>query len=306
MKRGIVKENTTTFRDAEEADSSQLSDPSTTQGNTGAPVVVIKPRRGWQVIDFRELREYRDLFIFLVWRDIKVLYAQTILGLAWAVLNPAIHIVIFSVVFGKVAKVPTGGIPYVLFSSVAIIPWAYMSQAMTQSSQSLVNGQDMLGKIYFPRLIFPITPVLARLVDFVISLGILLLVALYYRVYPTWNLMFLPLFIAMMVCLAGGVGMWLSALAIRFRDVKFAMPFTIQLLMYSAPIVYSAASIPPSYRMLYSLNPLVGVIEGFRACLLGLPIPWMYILPGMFTAALLFVSGALYFKLMEKVFVDVI
>lgn len=269
-------------------------------------VTIIRPKRGWQIIDFQELKEYRDLFIFLVWRDIKVLYAQTILGLAWAVLNPAIHIVIFSVVFGKVAKVATGGIPYVLFSSVAVIPWSYMSHALTLSSQSLVHGQDMLGKIYFPRLIFPITPVLARLVDFCISLLILLAIALFYRVYPTWNLIFLPLFIAMMVCVAGGAGMWLSALAIRFRDVKFAMPVSIQLLMYSAPIVYSADSIPPMYRIVYSFNPLVGVIEGFRASLLGLPIPWMYIWPGMFTATFLLVSGALYFKLMEKVFVDVI
>ncbi len=270
------------------------------------PVTVIKPKRGWQVIDFRELKEYRDLFYFLVWRDIKILYAQTILGFSWAVLNPAIHIIIFSVVFGKVAKVPTEGIPYVLFSSVAIIPWTYMSQAMTQSSQSLVQGQNMLGKIYFPRLIFPVTPVLARLVDFGISMLILLGVALYYKILPTWNLIFFPLFVLMMMSVSAGVGMWLSAMAIRFRDVKFAMTFVIQLLMYSAPIVYSAESIPQKYRLFYSLNPLVGVIEGFRSCLLGMPMPWPYIWPGIITATLLLFSGALYFKHMERVFVDVI
>jgi len=269
-------------------------------------ITLIKPASGWGTVDFRELVEYRDLFHFLAWRDIKILYAQTVLGFAWAVLNPAIHIIIFSVVFGKVAKVPTEGIPYVLFSTVAVIPWTYMSQAMTQSSQSLVQGQNMLGKIYFPRLIFPITPVLARLVDFGISMLILLGVSIYYHLEPTWNLVFFPLLVVMMMSVAAGVGMWLSAMAIRFRDVKFAMTFVIQLLMYSAPIVYSAASIPPQYRILYSLNPLVGVIEGFRACLLGLPMPWPYIWPGLFTTVVLLCSGAMYFKRMERVFVDVI
>lgn len=269
-------------------------------------ITIIRPVSGWRLIDFQELREYRDLFYFLVWRDIKILYAQTILGFSWAVLNPAIHIVIFSVIFGKVAKVPTEGIPYVVFSSVAVIPWTYLSQTMTQSSQSLVQGQSMLGKIYFPRLLFPLTPVLARLIDFGISMLILLAIALFYRVLPTWKLLYFPFFVLMMMSIAAGVGMWLSAMAIRFRDVKFAMTFVIQLLMYSAPIVYSAASIPEKYRIFYSLNPLVGVIEGFRACLLGLPIPWGFIWPGLLTTVILLGTGAMYFKRMERVFVDVI
>lgn len=270
------------------------------------PVVVIKPRSGWQIIDFKELKEYRDLFLFLVWRDIKILYAQTILGFSWAILNPLLQIIVFALVFGRIAQIPTDGIPYVLFSTVAIIPWTYMSQAITQSSQSLVQGQQMLGKIYFPRLIFPITPVLARLVDFVISIVIVLVVIVYYRVTPTWNLLLFPLFLLMMMSIGAGIGMWLSAMAIRFRDVKFAMTFIIRMLMYSAPIVYSASSIPNKYRMIYSLNPIVGVIEGFRACLLGGAFPWQYILPGIFTALILVISGSLYFKRMERVFVDVI
>ena len=271
-----------------------------------AKTIIIKPFSGWQILDFQELGEYRDLFYFLVWRDIKILYAQTILGFSWALLNPALHIIIFSVIFGKVARVPTEGIPYVLFSSVAVIPWTYMSLAMTQSSQSLVMGQEMLGKIYFPRIIYPITPVLARLVDFGISMLILLGTALFYRIPPTWNLLFFPLFLVMMISVAAGVGMWLSAMAIRFRDVKFAMTFFLQLLMYSAPVVYSAASIPQKYRIIYSFNPLVGVIEGFRASLLGLPMPWPYIWPGIFTTVILLSTGAIYFKRMERVFVDVI
>lgn len=267
---------------------------------------VIRPNIGWQLIDWKELKDYRDLFYFLVWRDIKVLYAQTILGFAWALINPLIQIVIFSIIFGKVAKLDTGGIPYVLFSTAAIIPWTYMSSSMAASSQSLVSGQGLLGKVYFPRLIFPLTPVLAKLVDFGISLIILLVVMIFYKVAPTWHLLLVPVFMVYMVCIPAGVGLWLSSLAIRYRDVKFAMPFVISMLIYSAPILYSAESIPETYRIWYSLNPIVGVIEGYRAVILGLPIPWIYVLPGMASALVLLISGAYYFKKMERVFVDVI
>jgi lipopolysaccharide transport system permease protein len=274
--------------------------------NFDMPIKKIKARSGWQLIDLRELKEYRDLFFFMVWREIKVLYAQTILGFSWAILNPLVQIVIFTIIFGKVAKLSTEGIPYFLFSSVSIIPWTYMSQAMTQSSQSLVSGKAMLGKVYFPRLIFPLTPVLAKVVDFGISILILFGVMLYYRILPTWNLFLFPLFFVLMISIPAGIGMWLSALAIRFRDVKFAMPYVMQMLIYSAPIVYSASSIPDNYRIIYSLNPIVGVIEGFRACLLGIPVPWPYILPGLITAPLILITGSFYFKRMERVFVDVI
>jgi lipopolysaccharide transport system permease protein len=269
-------------------------------------VTILKPSKGWQIIDIKELIEYRDLFYFLVWRNIKILYAQTILGFSWAIIQPLAQIIIFTIVFGKVAQISTDGIPYILFSTVAIIPWTYMSQAMSQSSESLVTGQNMLGKIYFPRLIFPITPVLSKLVDFGISLVLVFIVIIYYRVQPTWNLLLLPLFMLMMISVPAGIGMWLSALAIRFRDVKHAMPFLIRMLIYSAPIVYSASSIPEAYRMLYSLNPIVGVIEGYRACLLGTPIPWQFIWPGIFAAVILLLGGAFYFKRMERIFADVI
>jgi len=228
------------------------------------------------------------------------------LGFFWAILQPVIQIVIFTVIFGKVAKIPTEGIPYILFSTVAIIPWTYMSQSMTQSSQSLVAEQHMLGKIYFPRLIFPLTSILSKLVDFGISILIILAIAIYYHVLPTWNLLLFPVFVIFMMTISSGIGMWLSAMAIRFRDVRHAMPFAVRMLMYTAPIVYSASSIPEKYRIIYSLNPIVGVIEGYRACLLGTSMPWSYIWPGIITAAILLVSGALYFKRMERVFVDVI
>jgi len=268
--------------------------------------IVIEPKKGWQFVNIRELMEYRDLFLFLAWRDIKVLYAQTVLGFSWAIFRPLLQIVIFSVIFGKVAKVSTEGIPYFLFSTVAIVPWTYMSQVMSESSQSLINGQGMLGKIYIPRLIFPLTPVFSRLVDFALSVLIILAAMLYYGVPPTWNLLLAPLFIIFMASIPAAIGLWLSSLAIRFRDIKHALPFIIQMLVYTAPIVYSASTIPEKYRILYSLNPLVGVIEGFRACLLGTPIPWIFILPGIMTAIILLITGSFYFKRMEKIIVDVI
>ena len=277
-------------------------------GNTfdGEKISIIEPKTGWQFIDFKEMLEYKDLFFFLVWRDIKVLYAQTILGFSWAILQPLVQIILFTIVFGKVAQVSTDGIPYILFSSVAIIPWNFMSQAMTQSSQSLIAGQNILGKVYFPRLIFPMTAVFSKLVDFSISLSIIVFVLIYYKISPTWNLLLLPLFVLQMVCVATSVGLWLSAMAIRFRDVKYAMGFATQILMFTAPIVYSATSIPDNWRLVYSLNPIVGTIEGFRACLLGTPIPWMFIWPGMITAFILLIGGSMYFKHLEKIFVDVI
>jgi lipopolysaccharide transport system permease protein len=269
-------------------------------------LTIIKPVTGWEIADFKELKAYRDLFFFLVWRDVKVLYAQTVLGFSWAIINPLVQIVIFSVIFGAVAKIPTDGIPYVLFSTVAIIPWNYMSESMTASSQSLVGGSSMLGKIYFPRIIFPLTPILAKLVDFAISLVLIVCVMMYYQVSPTWNLIYLPLFVLLMMIVPAGIGFWLSSLAIRYRDVKFAMPFVIRMLIYTAPILYPASAIPEQYRFFYSLNPLVAVIEGYRACLLGSQMPWEYILPGTIVAVLVLVLGLIYFRKMERVFVDVI
>lgn len=275
-------------------------------GPKPSSVTVIEPSSGFQSIDFRELIEYRDLFAFLIWRNIKVMYAQTVLGFSWAILNPVIQILVFTIVFGQVAKLNTDGIPYVLFSTVAVVPWTYMTEAMTLSSQSLVAGQNMLGKIYFPRLIFPITPILSKLVDFGIAMTLVIGVMVYYQVALSWNLLFLPLFVVMMMAIAAGAGMWLAALAIRYRDVKFAIPFVLRMLIYTAPIVYSSSAIPESYRIWYSLNPIVGAIEGFRGCLLGTALEWQYIFPGMVTALILFVSGTFYFRRMERVFADVI
>ena len=277
-----------------------------TTADAKSRVTVIEPASGWRLLDRKELADYRDLFFFLVFRDIKVLYAQTVLGFSWALLNPLIQILIFTVIFGGVAPIETDGIPYRLFSTVAIVPWTYMSNAMTAGASSLVTGQAMLGKIYFPRIIFPVTPILAKIVDFLISLLLIVAVMIYFGVYPTLSMLYLPLFFLMMIAVPLGISLWLSALAIRYRDVKFAMPFVIRMLIYSAPIVYTASAIPDKWRLVYSFNPIVGVIEGYRASLLGLDMPWEYIMPGVLTSVFLVVGGLLYFHRMEKVFVDVI
>lgn len=277
---------------------------STDKGDT--PITSIKPPSGWQFIDFKELFAYRDLFYFLLLRNLKVMYAQTILGVGWGIIQPLMNILIFTVIFGKVAKVPSEGLPYALFSAVAVIPWTYMSTALTQGSQSLVSNQGMLGKIYFPRLIFPMTAVCSSLGNFLISIFLLIAILVYYQVAPTWNIVYLPVFILMMICVPAGASMWLSALSIRYRDVKFAMHYIIQLLMYTAPIVYSASTIPEKYRIIYSINPIVGVVEGYRAVFLGTEMNWQYIVPGMITAVVMLLGGALYFRRMEKVFADVI
>lgn len=266
----------------------------------------IKSESNFRILDLSELIQYRDLFYFMVWREVKVVYAQTILGLCWAILQPVVQIIIFSIVFGKVANVSTDGIPYMLFSTVGIIPWNYMSQAMTQASESLIQNQYMLSKVYFPRVIFPITPILARLLDFFISLCILIAVIFYYQIPPTWNMLWLPLFIVMMISIPTGIGLWLSAMSVRFRDVKHAVPFVVRMLIYTAPIVYSASSIPESYKLVYSINPIVGMIEGFRSCIIGTKMDWGYIVPGIVTTIIIIISGLFYYRKTERIFTDVI
>ncbi len=268
-------------------------------------LTIIEPRPGWQVINWRELRQYRDLFYFLVWRDIKVQYKQTVLGFLWAVIQPLFSMVIFSVVFGKMAKVPSDGIPYPIFNLAALVPWTYFSNSLTQSSQSLITSSNMLTKIYFPRLIIPMAPVLAKLVDFLISFLVLVAMMVYYRISPGINVLVLPLLIVLLVMTAAGAGMWLTSLSIQYRDVKFVMTFAIQLLMYAAPVVWPVSLIPEQYRLIYGLYPLGGNIDGFRSALLGKPLSWDLIGMGAITATILFVTGALYFRRTERIFADV-
>jgi lipopolysaccharide transport system permease protein len=270
------------------------------------PQTIIEPKKGWQLIDWKELREYRDLFFFLVWRDIKVLYKQTILGFAWAIIRPVFSMIVFSIVFGRLAQVPSDGLPYPIFSYAALVPWTYFSTAVTTSTQSLISNVRMLTKVYFPRIVIPMTPVLAKLVDFGIAFLILLAMMVWFGISPTLYILLLPLLILLMILTASGIGMWLSALAIQYRDINHAAPFILQLLMYAAPVVWPASLVPEQYRVLYGLYPMAGVIEGFRSALLGtIPMPWDLILPGVLSAAVIALSGALYFRRMERVFADV-
>ena len=267
---------------------------------------IIERQSGWQLIDWKELWQYRDLYYFLVRRDIKVLYKQTVLGFAWAIIRPILSMIVLSVVFGNLAQVPSDGVPYPIFSYVALVPWTYFATAMTESTQSLVNSQSMLTKVYFPRLVIPMTPVLAKLVDFGIAFVILMLMMAWFSIVPTWKVIFLPLLALLMMLTASGFGMWLSALAIQYRDVRLAIPFIAQLLMYAAPVVWPASLIPESLRPLYGLYPMAGVIEGFRSALLGTnPMPWDLIVPGTLSALLVAIAGAFYFRRIERIFADV-
>lgn len=267
---------------------------------------VIEPRHGWYLVDLQELRRYRDLFYFLVRRDVRVLYAQTVLGFAWAVLQPFFSMIVFTVVFGGLAEMPSDGLPYAVFSFAGLVPWTYFSNALTTASQSLIGNTALLTKVYFPRLFIPMTPVVAKLVDFAIALVILLGLMAWYGIWPTWLVVWLPLLVLLMLLTAGGMGMWLAALGIQYRDVRFAMGFVTQLLMYAAPVVWPASLIPAEYRILYGLYPMAGVIEGFRAALLGsAPMPWDLIAAGLVSAAAIFAAGVLYFRQTERVFADV-
>ena len=273
-------------------------------------IIVIKPKSGWQLIDWKELIEYRDLFYFLIKRDILAIYKQTVLGFTWAIIRPVFSMIIFSVIFGGLAKIPSDGIPYPIFSYVALIPWTYFSSAMTASTQSLITGKGIFTKVYFPRLIIPLTPVLSKLVDFGIAFIILFGLMAWYRISPTINVIFLPILILLMMLTASGIGMWLSAMAIQYRDIPQGVGFLSQLMMYAAPVVWPLSLLQDKYgesvALLYGMYPMAGVIEGFRSAMLGHnPMPWELIGIGFLTAIFLFISGALYFKSKERIFVDV-
>ena len=271
---------------------------------------IIEPRSGWQLIDWRELLRYKDLLYFMVRREVIVLYKQTILGFAWAIVRPVFSMIVFSIVFGGLANVPSDGIPYPVFSYVALVPWTYFSTAMTKSTQSLIGGAGIFTKVYFPRLIIPLTPVIAGLVDFIIALGVVGVLMAYFHIVPTWNILWLPLLVIIMIMTSAGIGMWLSALAIQYRDVRHAIQFMSQLLMYAAPVVWPVSLLSDKFGntvvLWYGLYPMAGVIEGFRSAFLGHnPMPWDLIGMGTISGAILLLTGALYFRRKERIFADV-
>jgi lipopolysaccharide transport system permease protein len=272
--------------------------------------IIIKPQTGWQLIDWKELFNYKDLFYFLILRDIKGLYKQTVLGFAWAIIRPLFSMVIFSIVFGKLANIDSDGIPYPIFSYAALVPWTYFSSAMTASTDSLISGSGIFTKVYFPRLVIPLTPVFAKLIDFGISFLIIFGLMIFYHITPTINILWIPLLIILMILTSAGIGMWLSALALQYRDIKHGIQFLAQLLMYAAPVVWPISLLTEKFgetvTLFYGLYPMAGVIEGFRSALLGHnPMPWDLIGIGSISAIVIFISGAMYFRKKERIFADV-
>jgi len=269
--------------------------------------VIIKPRTGWQLIEWKELKEYKDLFYFLILRDVKALYKQTILGFSWAILRPFITMVIFQLVFSNLAKISTDGSPGPIFYYSGLVPWMYFSSSLTKSTNSLISGAGMFTKVYFPRLVLPLVPCLASLVDFAIAMTITFLLLLVYGLTPTIWILFLPVLILLMFLTAAGLGLWLSALAIQYRDVPYGVQFLASILMWVAPIIWSTNQLPAEYRIYYGLYPMAGVIEGFRSALYGMnPMPWDLIGMGSISAIFLFITGAYFFKRKERFFADVI
>jgi len=271
------------------------------------PVIVIRPSRGWVSLRLRDLWEYRELLYFLVWRDVKVRYKQTVLGAAWAILQPFLTMVVFSIFFGRLAGVPSDGIPYPVFAYTALLPWQLFAHALTESGNSLVANQQLITKVYFPRLVIPISAVLAGLVDFSIAFVVLLGMMLYYGIVPTTATLTLPLFLLLAIATALAVGLWLSALNVQYRDVRYTIPFLTQFWLFATPIAYSSSLVPERWRALYGLNPMAGVVEGFRWALLGKSggVGPLVIVSALVVSVLL-VGGLVYFRRMEKTFADIV
>ena len=271
------------------------------------PVWVIQPSKGFLRINLPELWHYRELFYFLVWREIKVRYKQTFIGAGWAIIQPFFSMVIFTLFFGNLAKIPSDGIPYPVFSYAALLPWTFFAQAMSFSANSLIANSNLVTKIYFPRLIMPVAPVLACLVDLAIACALLFVLMPYYGVLPSRNLWAIPIPLFLAVMTACGIGIFLSALNVKYRDFRYVIPFLTQFWMFGSPVVYPASMVPEQWRIVYGLNPMTGVIEGFRWALLGTQIdPWSIILTSAISATVILFFGIYYFRRAERFFADLI
>jgi lipopolysaccharide transport system permease protein len=267
----------------------------------------IEPSRGWVSLKLKELWEYRELLYFLIWRDIKVRYKQTVLGAAWAILQPLFTMVVFSLFFGKLAGMPSDGIPYPIFSYAALVPWTYFAQGLSQSSNSLVGSANLIKKVYFPRLVVPISAVLSGSVDFILAFIVLLGMMLYFGIVPNVNALWLPLLLLLSLTTSLGVGLWLTAMNVQFRDVRHIVPFLVQAWMFATPIAYPSSLLDEPWKTLYGLNPMAGVVEGFRWALLGTDTqPGSMIYVSACVSVSLLISGAFYFRRMEKTFADVV
>ena len=270
-------------------------------------VVRIEPSRGWVKLKLNELWAYRELLYFLIWRDVKVRYKQTALGVSWAIIQPVFTMIVFSVFFGRLGKIPSDGIPYPIFAYAALVPWTFFAQGMGQASNSLVGSANLIKKVYFPRLSIPIASVISGIIDFSIAFIVLLGMMLYYGILPTLNVIWLPCLLLLTVVTSLGVSLWLSALNVQFRDVRHVLPFLIQLWLFATPVAYPSSLLSEPWRTLYSLNPMVGVVEGFRWALLGTETaPGPMLIVSSLAALVLLVGGVFYFRRLEKTFADVI
>jgi len=271
------------------------------------PVLVIQPSRVWFHLDLAALWQYRELLYFLVWRDLKVRYRQTAIGATWAILQPLMTMVIFTVIFSHFAKIPSDGLPYPIFAYTALLPWTYFASALSRSSSSVVAEAHLISKVYFPRAVLPLAGTVSGIIDFAVAFVLLLGMMIWYGIMPAWGLLALPLFLLLALATALAVGLWCSALNVRYRDVGYTIPFLTQCWMYASPVAYPVSLVPENWRFVYSLNPMAGVIEGFRWALLGKHGPDFVVMAvSTVVVALLLVGGLVFFKHVERTFVDVV
>jgi lipopolysaccharide transport system permease protein len=284
--------------------------PDNVRNSVGSPVTsttIIRPPKGFFSVRWNELWEYRGLLYFLTWRDIKVRYKQTVIGAAWAIIQPFFTMVVFTLFFGKLAKIPSEGVPYPIFSYTALLPWTLFAQAMNQSANSLVGSANLLTKVYFPRLVIPLSATLAPFVDFAIAFILLLGMMSYYQIYPTVAVVWLPAFLLLEFTSSLGVGLWLSAMNVEYRDVRYVIPFLTQLWLFATPVIYPSSLLHGPWRVILALNPMTTVVEGFRWTLLGVGnTPGEMIWASVGISLLLVVTGLMYFNRMEKTFADVV
>ena len=266
----------------------------------------LQPSQGWNSRTIADIWAYRELLYFFIWRDIKVRYKQTLLGAGWAIIQPLMTMVVFTIFFGHLAKVPSDGLPYPVFSFMALVPWTYFASALAGCSTSLSGYQHIISKVYFPRLIIPIAAVIAPLVDFTIGFVILIGFMLWYRITPGPSIVWLPALMLLALATAASVGVWLAALNVRYRDVRYVVPFVVQLWMFATPVAYPASLVPSRWRAVYGLNPMAGVIEGFRWALAGGPAPGVITVVSAAVVIVLIAGGAMYFRRLEGTFADVI
>ncbi len=270
-------------------------------------LVRIEPSRGWAHLNIRELWIYRELLYFFIWRDVKVRYKQTVLGIAWAILQPLFSMLVFTIFFGRLARVPSDGVPYALFSYVALVPWMFFSNGLTLSASCLVTSSNMLKKVYFPRLALPVATVIAGLVDLAIAVLLMAVLMILYRREPSINLVWLPVFLLLALLASLGCGLWLSALNVKYRDIRYIVPFLVQLWLFATPVAYSSSLVHEPWHSIYGLNPMAGVVEGFRWAVLGTKTSIeSMVLVSALTAATFALSGLIYFRRVERTFADIV